>query len=220
MAIILIEWDDARRLAKRRLEREQGRKDATEDMSEDLSEGEKADPTPSETPNLKFPRISSDLHVWSDDNKRKRLYILLVRFDLKAFVRDATGMFRGIKNQEQFLDHVGNSHPMTTGPDLLYLQYSARLFERINGVLFIMYLLQKEPVVSSHGIGAFLLDNIPQLWLIMESCQSFQSIGWHAICVCDTLQAMIGPRRGPDILLGGYCLSGCLGIESPTITLI
>ncbi|KAJ6383810.1 hypothetical protein OIU78_027164 [Salix suchowensis] len=35
-----IEWDDARRLAKRQLEREQGRNDADDDLSE-LSEGEK-----------------------------------------------------------------------------------------------------------------------------------------------------------------------------------
>lgn len=77
-----LEWEDFHRMADRRLEREQGRRDATEDMSEDLSEGEKCDTVgelvQSETPKKKFQRNLSDLQVWSDDNKSKKLYIVLI----------------------------------------------------------------------------------------------------------------------------------------------
>ncbi|KAF3794156.1 putative sucrose-phosphate synthase 2 [Nymphaea thermarum] len=78
-----LEWEDFQRLASRRLEREQGRRDATEDMSEDLSEGERGDNPGetfvlSETPRHKFQRNFSDLQVWSDDNKEKKLYIVLI----------------------------------------------------------------------------------------------------------------------------------------------
>lgn len=73
-----IEWEDAKGLAKRRLEREQGRNDAAEDLSE-LSEGEKGDTNQTETPvKDKIPRINSDVHIWSDDDKAKRLYIVLI----------------------------------------------------------------------------------------------------------------------------------------------
>lgn len=71
-------------MAVRRWEREQGRRDATEDMSEDLSEGEKGETVgellPGETPKKKFQRNSSNLEVWSDDNKEKKLYIVLIRY--------------------------------------------------------------------------------------------------------------------------------------------
>ncbi|KAJ6840890.1 putative sucrose-phosphate synthase 2 [Iris pallida] len=77
-----VEWEDLQRLANRRWEREQGRRDATEDMSEDLSEGEKGDTVgemaQSETPRKKIQRNFSDLAVWSDDNKGKKLYIVLI----------------------------------------------------------------------------------------------------------------------------------------------
>lgn len=79
-----LEWEDFQRMASRRLEREQGRRDATEDMSEDLSEGEKGDQLGEimqcETPRVKIQRNFSDFQVWSDDNKGKRLYIVLIRY--------------------------------------------------------------------------------------------------------------------------------------------
>lgn len=80
-----MEWEELQRLANRRLEREQGRRDVTEDMSEDLSEGEKGDgvgeiQTP-DTPRKKFQRNFSNLEVWSDDKKEKKLYIVLIRYD-------------------------------------------------------------------------------------------------------------------------------------------
>lgn len=65
------------------MEREQGRKDVTEDMSEDLSEGEKGDvlgeALPLDSPRKKFQRNFSNLEVWSDNIKEKKLYIILIR---------------------------------------------------------------------------------------------------------------------------------------------
>ncbi|XVF37962.1 hypothetical protein REPUB_Repub20aG0056600 [Reevesia pubescens] len=77
-----LEWEQQQRLAKRRWEREQVRRDATDDLSEDLSEGEKGDAhgelTQAETPRKTFQRNFSNLEVWSDDKKEKRLYIVLI----------------------------------------------------------------------------------------------------------------------------------------------
>ncbi|KAK4776255.1 hypothetical protein SAY86_004943 [Trapa natans] len=77
-----LEWEELQRFAKRRWEREQGRRDATEDMSEDLSEGEKGDlvgeVVSAETPGKKYQRNFSNLEVWSDDKKEKKLYIVLI----------------------------------------------------------------------------------------------------------------------------------------------
>lgn len=77
-----IAWDDAKKLAKRRIEREQGRNDAADDLSE-LSEGEKekGDPNLSE-PVKEISRINSEMHIWSDDDKSRRLYIVLIRYFL------------------------------------------------------------------------------------------------------------------------------------------
>lgn len=77
-------------MADRRWEREQGRKDATEDMSEDLSEGEKGDSLGEimhcETPSKRFQRNISNLEVWSDDKKEKRLYIVLIRYSSFCYI--------------------------------------------------------------------------------------------------------------------------------------
>lgn len=55
-------------------------------MSEDLSEGEKGDlvgeMVSTETPRKKFQRNLSNLEVWSDDKKEKKLYIVLIRYVL------------------------------------------------------------------------------------------------------------------------------------------
>lgn len=76
--------EEHHRLAYRRWEREQGRRDATEDMSEDLSEGEKGDIIGEliqmETPKKKLQGQISNLEVWSDDKKEKKIYIVLVRY--------------------------------------------------------------------------------------------------------------------------------------------
>jgi hypothetical protein len=56
-------------------------------MLEDLSEGEKTDvATPSETPKRAFTRNFSDLQVWSDDDKGKRLYIVLISYCVAVIV--------------------------------------------------------------------------------------------------------------------------------------
>ncbi|RXI00534.1 hypothetical protein DVH24_000768 [Malus domestica] len=76
-----LEVEEHQRLANRRWEREQGRRDATEDMSEDLSEGEKGDGLGEmqlgDTPRKRFQRNISNLEVWSDDKKEKKLYIVI-----------------------------------------------------------------------------------------------------------------------------------------------
>lgn len=74
-----IAWEDAKRLAKRRLEREQGRYDAPEDLSE-LSEGEKekGDTSISET-NRGLSKINSEMQIW-DGHNSGNLYIVLIRY--------------------------------------------------------------------------------------------------------------------------------------------
>lgn len=78
-----LEWEDVQRVAHRKWEREQGRKDVTDDMSEDLSEGEKGDvigePVKLDSPRKHLDRNFSHVEVWSDSNKEKKLYIVLIR---------------------------------------------------------------------------------------------------------------------------------------------
>ncbi|GLJ47002.1 hypothetical protein SUGI_0992140 [Cryptomeria japonica] len=113
-----LEWDDAHRLAKRRILREQGRKDATEDMSEDLSEGEKTDiPAIAETPKRAFSRNFSDLQVWSDENKSKRLYIVLISLH---------GLVRG--------DNMELGRDSDTGGQVKYVVEVARALSMMPGV--------------------------------------------------------------------------------------
>ncbi|KAE8668085.1 putative sucrose-phosphate synthase 1 [Hibiscus syriacus] len=77
-----LEWEELQRLAKQKWERELVRKDATEDLVEDLSEGEKGDAVSelmsTETPRKTFQRNYSNLEVWSEDKKGKKLYIILI----------------------------------------------------------------------------------------------------------------------------------------------
>lgn len=81
---VQLEWEELQRSTNRRLEREQGRMDVTEDMSEDLSEGEKGDAVSenvqNETPKVVFQRTISNLEVWSEDKKERKLYIILIRY--------------------------------------------------------------------------------------------------------------------------------------------
>nr|CAN78805.1 hypothetical protein VITISV_017581 [Vitis vinifera] len=116
-----LEVEDQQRLAVRRWEREQGRRDATEDMSEDLSEGEKGETVgellPGETPKKKFQRNSSNLEVWSDDNKEKKLYIVLISLH---------GLVRG-ENMELGRDS-------DTGGQVKYVVELSRALARMPGV--------------------------------------------------------------------------------------
>lgn len=116
-----LEWEELQRLANRRWERELGRRDVTEDMSEDLSEGEKGDgvgeiQTP-ETPRRKFQRNFSNLEVWSDDKKEKKLYIVLISLH---------GLVRG-ENMELGRDS-------DTGGQIKYVVELARALARMPGV--------------------------------------------------------------------------------------
>ncbi|KAB1213657.1 putative sucrose-phosphate synthase 2 [Morella rubra] len=116
-----LEWEELQRLANRRWEREQGRKDATEDMSEDLSEGEKGDSLGEfincETPRKKFQRNISNLEIWSDDKKEKRLYIVLISLH---------GLVRG-ENMELGRDS-------DTGGQVKYVVELSRALARMPGV--------------------------------------------------------------------------------------
>ncbi|PIA35968.1 hypothetical protein AQUCO_03400099v1 [Aquilegia coerulea] len=117
-----VEWEDSQRLANRRYERELGRKDATEDMSEDLSEGERTDSVmgeiiQTETPRKRFQRNFSNLEVWSDDNKGKKLYIILISLH---------GLVRG-ENMELGRDS-------DTGGQIKYVVELARALAMMPGV--------------------------------------------------------------------------------------
>ncbi|KAG6483166.1 hypothetical protein ZIOFF_059806 [Zingiber officinale] len=118
---IKLEWEDTQRIASRRWEREQGRRDATEDMSEDLSEGEKGDAVgelqQSDTPRKKLQKNVSDLQVWSDDNKEKKLYIVLISLH---------GLVRG-ENMELGRDS-------DTGGQVKYVVELARALSMMPGV--------------------------------------------------------------------------------------
>ena len=75
-----MEWEDFQRTAKRKFEREQGRIDVRDDMSEDMSECEKGDIVDlGESPKRTYQHTASNLEVWSDDKKEKKLYIILIR---------------------------------------------------------------------------------------------------------------------------------------------
>ncbi|XP_078433111.1 putative sucrose-phosphate synthase 2 [Wolffia australiana] len=112
--------ENFQREASRRLEWEQGRKNVTEELSEDL-EGEKDDVVPeilpSQTPIPKFHRNFSGLQLWSDDNKEKKLYIVLISLH---------GLVRG-ENMELGRDS-------DTGGQVKYVVELARALARMPGV--------------------------------------------------------------------------------------
>ncbi|KAK4482582.1 hypothetical protein RD792_009745 [Penstemon davidsonii] len=116
-----LEWDDVQRLAQRKWEREQGRKDVTEDMSEDLSEGEKGDVLGEaitlDSPRKKYNRNNSNLEVWSDNNKEKKLYIVLISLH---------GLVRG-ENMELGRDS-------DTGGQIKYIVELARALAKMPGI--------------------------------------------------------------------------------------
>lgn len=116
-----LEWESLQRFANRRLEREQGRKDVTEDMSEDLSEGEKGDTLGDvinmDSPRKKFQRNISNVEVWSDSNKEKKLYIVLISLH---------GLVRG-ENMELGRDS-------DTGGQIKYVVEVARALAKMPGV--------------------------------------------------------------------------------------
>ncbi|XP_052174855.1 sucrose-phosphate synthase 4 [Diospyros lotus] len=113
-----IAWDDEQKLAKRKFEREKGHKDAAEDLSE-LSEGEKEKPDANqpESHSDNIPRINSGMDIWSDDNKSRRLYIVLISMH---------GLVRG-ENMELGRDS-------DTGGQVKYVVELARALANMKGV--------------------------------------------------------------------------------------
>ncbi|KAM7253097.1 hypothetical protein ACFE04_008820 [Oxalis oulophora] len=116
-----LECEENHRLANRRWEREQGLRDATEDMSEDLSEGERGDSlgemVHNEASQKKFQRNFSNLEVWSDDKKEKKIYIVLISLH---------GLVRG-ENMELGRDS-------DTGGQVKYVVELARALAKMPGV--------------------------------------------------------------------------------------
>ncbi|KAG4924057.1 probable sucrose-phosphate synthase 3 [Glycine soja] len=116
-----LEWEEVQRVTSRRWEREQGLREAAEDMSEDLSEGEKGDSVvemvQSDTPKKKFQRQTSNLEVWSDDKKEKKLYVVLLSLH---------GLVRG-ENMELGRDS-------DTGGQIKYVVELARALAKMPGV--------------------------------------------------------------------------------------
>ncbi|CAN6295745.1 unnamed protein product [Urochloa humidicola] len=116
-----LELEGFQRMSARRKEQEQGRREATEDLAEDLSEGEKGDTlselAPVETAKKKFQRNFSDLTVWSDDNREKKVYIVLI---------SVHGLVRG-ENMELGRDS-------DTGGQVKYVVELARAMSMMPGV--------------------------------------------------------------------------------------
>ncbi|KAJ4829474.1 sporulation-specific protein 4 [Turnera subulata] len=132
-----IAWDDAQKLAKRRLEREQGRNDAAEDLSE-LSEGEKEKGDAYTSESVKnITRINSDMKMWSDDEKPRRLYIVLISMH---------GLVRG-ENMELGRDS-------DTGGQVKYVVELARALANTKGIYRVDLLTRQiasPEVDSSYG---------------------------------------------------------------------
>lgn len=135
-----VAWDDGRRLAKRKLEREQGRSDAAEDLSE-LSEGEKekSDAVATvESAKDNMPRISSEMQIWSEDDKSSRnLYIVLISMH---------GLVRG--------DNMELGRDSDTGGQVKYVVELARALANTEGVYRVDLLTRQitsPEVDSSYG---------------------------------------------------------------------
>ncbi|KAF5479359.1 hypothetical protein F2P56_000191 [Juglans regia] len=112
-----IAWDDAKKLANQRLEREKGRNDAADDLSE-LSEGEKEKGESNVSESVKnISRINSDIHIWSDEEKSRRLYVVLISIH---------GLVRG-ENMELGRDS-------DTGGQVKYVVELARALANTKGV--------------------------------------------------------------------------------------
>ncbi|KAI4388871.1 hypothetical protein MLD38_001161 [Melastoma candidum] len=141
-----IAWDDAQKLAKRRIEREQGRNDAADDLSE-LSEGEKekgdgnngseSSSSVAAAAKDKFARINSDVQLWSDEEKPRHLYIVLISMH---------GLVRG-ENMELGRDS-------DTGGQVKYVVELARALANTKGVFRVDLLTRQiasPEVDSSYG---------------------------------------------------------------------
>ncbi|KAL4032168.1 hypothetical protein IC575_005233 [Cucumis melo] len=112
-----IAWNDEQKLTNRRLEREQGRSDASDDLS-GSSEGEKEQGDTNISESIKdSPNTNSDIQVWSDDEKSRNLYIVLISIH---------GLVRG-ENMELGRDS-------DTGGQVKYVVELARALANTKGV--------------------------------------------------------------------------------------
>ncbi|OAY58736.1 probable sucrose-phosphate synthase 4 [Manihot esculenta] len=147
-----IAWDDAQRLARRQLELEQGRNDAADDLSE-LSEGEKekGDANFSE-PVKHFSRINSDMQIWSDDEKPRHLYIVLISIH---------GLVRG-ENMELGRDS-------DTGGQVKYVVELARALATTKGVYRVDLLTRQ---ISSPDVDFSYGEPIEMLSCPPDGCGS------------------------------------------------
>ncbi|GMI70029.1 sucrose phosphate synthase 3F, sucrose phosphate synthase B [Hibiscus trionum] len=116
-----LQWEELQRLAKRKWERELVRKDATEDLAEDLSEGEKGDSVSelmnAETARKTLQRNFSNLEMWSEDKKEKKLYIILISLH---------GLVRG--------DNMELGRDSDTGGQVKYVVELSRALAKMPGV--------------------------------------------------------------------------------------
>ncbi|KAK3034316.1 hypothetical protein RJ639_032656 [Escallonia herrerae] len=151
-----IAWDDAQKLEKRHLEREKGRDDAADDLSE-LSEGEKekgdANQTESPAPtNDKMSRINSDMKMWSDEDKSKHLYIVLISLH---------GLVRG--------DNMELGRDSDTGGQVKYVVELARALASMKGVHRVDLLTRQ---VTSLEVDSSYGEPIEMLSCPSDGCNS------------------------------------------------
>lgn len=136
-----IAWDDAQRLARKRLDREEGRNDAANDLSE-LSEGEKEKGDANNNglePHVKedISRICSEMQLWSEDDNSRNLYIVLISIH---------GLVRG--------DNMELGRDSDTGGQVKYVVELARALANTKGIYRVDLLTRQiasPEVDSSYG---------------------------------------------------------------------
>lgn len=81
-----LELEESGRVTRRRLEREEGRRDATEELAEEedlglsIEEGSYSGGGCQDQLMKRYQRQVSGIQVWSDENREKKLYIVLIRY--------------------------------------------------------------------------------------------------------------------------------------------
>ncbi|XP_074371733.1 sucrose-phosphate synthase 4 [Apium graveolens] len=223
-----IAWDDAQRLAKRRMEREKGRNDAHDDLSE-LSEGEKEksdviNQTETTTTVMPFTgklgRVNSEMQMWSDEtSSSKQHYIVLISLH---------GLVRG-ENMELGRDS-------DTGGQVKYVVELARALADMKGVHRVDLLTRQitcpdvdssygepiemlsSPSEDSGGCGAYLIRipcGPPNKYIPKESLWPYipefvDGALSHIVSVARGLgeQADAGKPLWPHVIHGHYADAG------------
>ncbi|CAI9776986.1 unnamed protein product [Fraxinus pennsylvanica] len=157
-----LESEDFQRLVNRRWEREQGRKDVTEDMSEDLSEGEKGDGLGElgvDSAQKKLQRNFSNIEVWSDNKKEKKLYIVLIRYNQSSIEysgNQAREFFKAIERENEVRTEYSQGSDIYLSLEDLKLGSKGNLEELNPGCR--VQLTLGEPGLSRFSYKAVLLD--------------------------------------------------------------